>query len=88
MARPVLWREERRRAPLPGSGVRRTAARGLWLAAVLSGGDVSPRMAVRSCGAYSGCGCEREGGVNMGGSHGEGPFLAVRDAAGMTVGHG
>src|SRR6185437_14158163 len=85
MARPVLWREERRRAPLLGSGVRRTAARGLWLAAILRGGDVSPRMAVRSYGFYCGRGGEREGGVNVRGGQGQGPFRAVGHAAGMPV---
>jgi hypothetical protein len=87
MARPVLWREERRSAPLLGSGVRRTAARGLCLAAILSGGDVSARMAVRSYDFYCRCGCEREGGVPVRGGQGQGPFRAVGNAAGMPVGH-
>jgi hypothetical protein len=87
MARPVLGREERRRAPLFGSRARRTAAWGLWLAAMRGGGDVGPRMAIRTCGTYCRCGCEREGGVDVRCGQGPRPFRAVRDAAGVTVGH-
>ena len=88
MARPVLWREERRRVPLFGSKARGTAARVLRLVAMPGGGDVGPGSAVRARRAYCRCGCEREGGVDVRGGHGEGPFLAVGDATGVTVGHG
>ena len=61
MARPVVWREERRRAPLFGSKARRTAVRGSGLLpAMPGGGDVSPRGAIRACRSYCHCGCERD----------------------------
>src|SRR5271166_1711747 len=74
MARAVLWREERRRAPLFGSKARRAAARRLGLAAELGRRDVGPRGAIRACRAYCRCGCERQGGVDVCGGQGQGPF--------------
>jgi len=87
-ARPVLWREERRRAPLFGSKARRTAARGSGLLPCLLAAMSAHAWAIRACRADCRGGGEREGGVDVRGGQGQGPFWAVCDAAGMTVGHG
>src|SRR5690348_7402444 len=86
MAWPVLWREQRRRAPWSRAGLRR-AARGLRLAgAGPGGGGVGPRVEVRAYRAYGGRSGQREGGVDLGCVQGQRPFLGVGDALGVTVG--
>src|SRR5215472_3646238 len=47
-ARPVLWREERRRAPLFGSKARRTAARGSGLLPCLLAAMSAHAWAIRA----------------------------------------
>ena len=77
------------RKPLVKTGSRVLDQHRLGLAVAKFGGDdVGPGLAIGAYRAYGRCGGERQGGADVRGGQGQGPFLAVRDAACMTVSHG
>lgn len=86
MTGSVFRREQGRRAPRSGVGVRRAGAGGLRLAGAEPGGsDIGPGVAVRACRAYHGRGGERKRGVHLRSSQRQRPFLIVSDASGVAV---